>query len=72
MAKKKPKKIVVRKFKIPEGSHAINPFYFELNKLWKIIEECEARKLHSLAMALKTIAENITEKRNSYHWIEPE
>lgn len=71
MAKKKIKKIVVPKFKIPEGSHAINPFYFELSELWKIIEECQMRKLHSLAIALKKIYSEIEQKRNSYRWIEP-
>lgn len=71
MAKQKPKKIVVPKFKIPEGSHAINPFYFELHKLYQLIEECEHRKLTSLAMALSSIHEKINKSRNSYHWIEP-
>lgn len=72
MAKKKVRrKTVTPKFKIPEGSHAINPFYFELNELYQLVEECEHRKLTSLAMALKNIHQKIAGKRNNYIWIEP-
>lgn len=66
------KKVVVPKFQIPEGSHAINPFYFELTELSKLIEECQERKLHSLAIALRKIHHEINKKRDSYRWIEPE
>jgi len=71
MIKEKPKKMVIPKFKIPKGSHAINPFYFELVELCHIIEECKDRKLHSLAIALNKIHDDIQHKRNSYLWIEP-
>ena len=72
MAKKKlSEKMCVPKFKIPDGSHAITPFGFELHDLYKIIEECKERKLNSIAMALERIYENITKKRDSYRWIEP-
>ena len=71
MAKKKAKKTVTPKFKIPEGSHAINPFYFELCELYRLIEECEHRKLTSLAIALKGIHQEIVAKRNNYIWMEP-
>jgi hypothetical protein len=71
MAKQKSKKIVVPKFEIPEGSHAINPFYCELRELYLIIEECEQRKLNSLKIALKKIHKDISDKRDHYQWIEP-
>jgi len=68
---KKSEKLVISKFKIPEGSHAINPFYFELIDLNRLVEECQNRKFHSLAISLRKIHDDISEKRNSYKWIEP-
>lgn len=61
-------KTVTPKKKIPERSTAINPFYFEIGKLYKLHEECESRKLWSLAFSLKHITEEIVRVRNLYKW----
>lgn len=55
---------------IPKGSHALKPFCFELMNLYRLIEECESRKLWSLAIALEQIRDGITTKRDLYVWTE--
>ena len=70
MAKKKKVERVIPKFKVPEGSHAVVPFYFELIRFDKIIAECEERKLWSLAFAIDGLIKNMREKQRYYVWTE--
>jgi len=61
-------KKVIPKKKSSEGSYHLAPFSFELNDLDKIIEECQHRKLWSLAFSIRHILDEIRRQRDLYKW----
>ena len=68
---RKTRKMVKPRFEIPNGSHAVTPFVFELDDLLEIARECKRKESPSMAIALMKIHDDIQKNRDSYLWIEP-